>query len=63
MIIARHPIAGEGAPRLRRRSLLARILRRLALRLRRRRRGGRLDARALAERGIAAFDLRIANKL
>lgn len=64
MIIARHTLyEAEQTPRLRRRSLLARTLLRLRLKLRRLgRRGLRLGEDEMRERGIARFDIRLANK-
>ncbi|WP_349371540.1 hypothetical protein [Salinarimonas sp.] len=64
MIIARHTLyEAESAPRLRRRSLLVRAWLRLRLKLRRLgRRGLRLDDDEMRERGIARFDIRLANK-
>lgn len=65
MIVSRHALLESAStPRLRRRSLLSRIVLRLELKLRRLgRRGLRLTAAEMRERGIARFDIRLANKL
>lgn len=64
MIVARHTLyEAETTSRLRQRSLLARTWLRLRLKLRRLgRRSPRLDEAELRERGIARFDIRLANK-
>jgi hypothetical protein len=65
MIVARHVLLEtSSAPRLRRRSLLARWALRLERKLRRLgRRRLRLSDAEMRERGIARFDIRLANKI